>query len=140
MVLSNPLFRVNLQLMRFPTILNEMVLGRLPMYLNGWQADYPDPHNFVFPYMHSEGTFAQAQRYSNEVVDDLIEQAISSSSHSERQILYDQIAGLYYDEVPSIMVSQFLGVFFLRDWIQGFVYNPIRPAYEMYGYYLGKGY
>jgi len=136
----NPLFTVNLQLMAWPTILDDMVLGRLPMYLNGWQADYPDPHNFVFAYMHSKGTFAQSQGYSNEVVDDLIEQAISSSSHSERQILYDQIAELYYDEVPSIMVSQLLAVFFFRDWIQGFVYNPIRSGYEMYAYYLSKGY
>ena len=136
----NPLFRVNLQLMAWPTILDDMVLGRLPMYLNGWQADYPDPHNFVFAYMHSKGTFANSQEYSNEEADDLIEQAISSSSHSERQLLYDQIAELYYDEVPSIMVCQFLGVFFFRDWIQGFVYNPIRSGYEMYAYYLSKGY
>jgi peptide/nickel transport system substrate-binding protein len=136
----NPLFRVNLQLMAWPTLLDEMLSGRLPMYLNGWQADYPDPHNFVFAYMHSEGTFASAQRYSNEVADDLIERAISSSSHSERQLLYDQIAQLYYDEVPSIMISQVLGVFFFRDWIQGFVHNPIRPAYEDYAYYLSKGY
>jgi peptide/nickel transport system substrate-binding protein len=136
----NPLFKINIRLMGWPTMLDEMALGRLPMYLNGWQADYPDPHNFVFPYMHSKGTFAQAQRYSNGVVDDLIEQAISSNNHSERQMLYDQIAQLYYDDVPSIMVSQLLGVFFFRDWIQGFVYNPIRPAYEDYAYYLSKGY
>jgi len=136
----NPLFRINLQLMGWPTILSNMVLGRIPMYLNGWQADYPDPHNFVFAYMHSEGTFTRAQRYSNEVADDLIEQAISSSSHSERQMLYDEIAELYYNEVPSIMICQFLGVFFFRDWIQGFVYNPIRSGYEMYAYYLSKGY
>ena len=70
----------------------------------------------------------------------MIEQAISSSSHSERQMLYDQIAELYYDEVPSIMICEVLGVFFFRDWIQGFVHNPIRPAYEDYAYYLSKGY
>jgi peptide/nickel transport system substrate-binding protein len=136
----NPLFKINIQLMGWPTILAEMVLGRLPMYLNGWSADYPDPHNFVFPYMHSKGLFAQAQRYSNELVDGLIEQAISSNDPSERQLLYDQIAELYYDEVPSIMISQVLGVFIFRDWIQGFVHNPIRPAYEDYAYYLSKGY
>ncbi|GAI32368.1 unnamed protein product, partial [marine sediment metagenome] len=45
----NPLFRINLQLMSWPTMINEMQLGGLPMYLNGWTADYPDPHNFVFP-------------------------------------------------------------------------------------------
>jgi peptide/nickel transport system substrate-binding protein len=136
----NPLFKINVQLMGWPTMMIDMELGRLPMYLSGWTADYPDPHNFVFPYMHSKGTFAHAQRYSSEVADDLIEKAISSSSHSERQILYDQIAELYYDDVPSIMICQFLGVFFFRDWIQGFVYNPIRPAYENYAYYLSKGY
>jgi peptide/nickel transport system substrate-binding protein len=136
----NPLFKINLRLMSWPTMLNEMRFGRLPMYTNGWTADYPDPHDFVFPYMHSKGLFAQAQRYSNEVADDLIEKAISSNNHSERQILYDQIADLYYDEVPSIMLDQQLGVYFFRDWIQGFVYNPIRTCYAMYAYYLSKGY
>jgi len=136
----NPLFKINIQLMTWPTYLNEMVLGRLPMYGIGWIADYPDPHNFVFPYMHSKGSFAQAQRYSNNVSDDLIEQAISSNNQSERQILYDQISELYYDEVPSIMVGQSLGAYFFRDWIQGFVYNPILPGYASYAYYLSKGY
>jgi peptide/nickel transport system substrate-binding protein len=136
----NPLFKINTQLMEWPTMLSEMQLGRLPMYLNGWTADYADPHNFVFPYLHSKGTFAQAQRYSNDVIDDLIEAAISSNNHTERQMLYDQLAGLYYDEVPSIMLCQQLGVYFFRDWIQGFVYNPMRACYSMYAYYLGKGY
>lgn len=135
----NPLFRINIQLMGWPAILSEMTLGRLAMYSNGWTADYADPHNFVFPYMHSQGAFAQAQRYGNEAVDDLIEQAISSNNHSERQILYDQIAELYYEEVPSIMIDQVLGVYVFRDWIQGFVYNPMRPVYSMYAYYLSKG-
>ena len=116
------------------------LLGNLPMYASGWTADFPDPHNFVFPYMHSNGLFPQAQRYSSEVADDLIERAIASSDHSERQMLYDQIAELYYDELPSIMLCQGLGTYFFRDWIQGFVYNPIRPAVEMYAYYLRKGY
>jgi len=134
----NPLFNIKIQLMSWPNILDNMVLGRLPMYLNGWTADYPDPHNFVFPFMHSNGTFAQWQRYSNQVIDNLIAQAISSVDHSERDQLYGQIAQLYYEEVPSIMISQNLGIYFFRDWIQGFVFNPIRPAYEMYSYFLSK--
>jgi peptide/nickel transport system substrate-binding protein len=135
----NPLFRINIQLMEWPTMLSEMQMGRLPMYFTGWTADYADPHNFVFPYMHSQGTFAHAQRYSNQLVDDLIERAISSSNRTERQTLYDQIAGLYYDEVPSVMICQQMGVYFFRDWIQGFVYNPMRTGYPMYAYYLSKG-
>jgi peptide/nickel transport system substrate-binding protein len=136
----NPVFKINIQLMRWSTILDEMVSGHLPMYFTGWTGDYADPHNFIFPYMHSKGTFAQAQRYSNDVADDLIERAISSNNHTERQMLYDEIAKLYYDEVPSIMLCQHLGVYFFRDWIQGFVYNPMRSQYPMYAYYLSKGY
>jgi peptide/nickel transport system substrate-binding protein len=136
----NPLFKINIQLMGWPAMFAGMDSGSLPMYLSGWTADYPDPHNFVFPYMHSDGLFAHAQGYSSKLVDGLIEQAISSNNYSERQMLYDQITDLYYDEVPSIMISQFVGVFFFQDWIQGFVHNPIRPVYEDYAYYLSKGY
>ncbi|UCE97905.1 MAG: ABC transporter substrate-binding protein [Dehalococcoidia bacterium] len=136
----NPLFKVNIQLMGWPNMLDNMVYGRLPMYLNGWTADYPDPHNFVFPYMHSSGTFAQWQRYSNQVVDDLIEEAVASVDKSERQLLYNQLVQLYYEEIPSIILSQNIAVYFFRDWIQGFVFNPIRPSYETYSYYLSKGY
>ena len=136
----NPLFRINIQLMMWPAMVNDMELGRLPMYVTGWTADYADPHNFVFPYMHSKGYFAKAQGYSNQLADELIEAAISSNNHTERQMLYDQIAELYYDEVPSIMLCQVLSVYFFRDWIQGFVYNPMKTTYPAYACYLSKGY
>lgn len=135
----NPLFKIDIRMTTWPDLVNASTSGRLPLYLSGWTADYADPHNFVFPYMHSNGLFAQAQRYSNEVVDSLIEQAISSNDHSERQMLYDQLAELYYDEVPSVMIGQLLGAYCFRDWVQGFVYNPMRVVYAMYAYYLSKG-
>jgi peptide/nickel transport system substrate-binding protein len=140
LLLINPEFKINIQLMSWPTMLAEMVVGRLPMFVNGWTADYPDPHNFVFPYMHSTGTFSGWQKYNNPDVDLLIEQAISSEDPAKRQSIYTQLAEIYFDEVPSIMIAQFLGPIFLRDWIQGFVYNPIRPDYVMYAYFLSKEY
>ena len=120
----NPLFKIKTQLMTWPAIVDEIGLGNLPIYVSGWTAHYADPHNFVFPYMHSEGFFAKAQRYDNQLADHLIEAAISSSNHTERQMLYDQIAELYYNEVPSVMLAQVLGAYFFRDWIQGFVLQP----------------
>ena len=140
LLLINPEFKINIQLMSWPTMLAEMVVGRLPMFVNGWTADYPDAHNFVFPYMHSTGTFSGWQKYNNPDVDLLIEQAISSEDPAKRQSIYTQLAEIYFDEVPSIMIAQFLGPIFLRDWIQGFVYNPMRPDYVMYAYFLSKEY
>ncbi len=74
----NPKFKVNLQIVEWPTMLNDMVMGVLPMFVNGWIADYPDPHNFVFPFMHSKGAFSGWQKYNNPEVDELITQGISA--------------------------------------------------------------
>jgi len=104
----------------------------------GWTADYPYAHNFVFPYMHSEGTFARSQHYHNTDVDRLVGEGIASSSPTVRQAVYDELSGLYYSEVPSIMLAQNLGAFVFRDWVHGFEYNPMRPSCAMYAYDLSK--
>jgi len=59
-------------------ILPAMVAGELPVFHMGWLADYADPHDFVFPFMHTYGTFSAWQRYSNPRVDELIEAGIAT--------------------------------------------------------------
>ena len=81
----NNKFKINIQLMDWPTLLTQMAIGRLPVFINGWTADYPDAHNFIFPFMHSLGTFSAGQRYNNSEVDTLIVQAIASDVSTERQ-------------------------------------------------------
>ncbi len=134
----NPKFKISIQLKSWPALLSEMKLGLIPLLPMGWTADYPDAHNFVFPYMHSEGTFAQSQHYHNSDVDRLVGEGIASSSPTVRQAVYDELAGLYYSEVPSIILAQNLGAFVFRDWVHGFEYNPMRPSCAMYAYDLSK--
>ena len=59
----NPKFKVEVRAVEWPIYLKAMVKSQLPVFIIGWLADYPDPDNFVFPYMHSEGTFAAWQGY-----------------------------------------------------------------------------
>jgi peptide/nickel transport system substrate-binding protein len=134
----NPEFKINIQIMNWPNLLAEMILGRLPIFVNGWTADYPDPHNFLFPFMHSQGTFSGWQNYNNQTVDELIETAFMSLQDSERQSIYDQLAEIYYQDVPSIVISQNLAPFVFREWIKGFEFNPIKLAPQMYVYDLEK--
>jgi peptide/nickel transport system substrate-binding protein len=136
----NPEFKVKLQVMSWPTLLGAMNIGLLPMFLNGWVADYPDPHNFVFPFMHSNGTFSAWQNYHDPEVDALIEQGIASNDPVERQAVYNQLAGRYYQDPPGIIITQIFSTFFFRDWVQGFIFNPIQPSYVMYVYRLSKEY
>ncbi len=124
----NEKFTVLIQVMQWPTLLRGMYSQLLPMFQIGWLADYPDAHNFVFPFMHSGGTFAGWQNYSNSEVDALIADGISAATATERESIYRELDQLYYDEVPGIMLHQPLGRRYFRSWVKGFYYNPVLPS------------
>jgi peptide/nickel transport system substrate-binding protein len=134
----NPKFKVYIRAVEWPTFLRAMVRSELPIFLVGWLADYPDPHNFVHPFMHSQGVFAAWQGYSNPEVDRLIEEGISTVDPTVRAEIYKELAVLYYEDVPSVPLAQPLARHYERDWIQGWYYNPIFPG--IYFYVLSKGY
>jgi peptide/nickel transport system substrate-binding protein len=136
----NPKFTVLIQVMQWPTLLRSMYSSLIPLFQIGWSVDYPDAHNFIYPFMHSGGTFSAWQNYNNPTVDALIEQAISSASPTERESLYRQLDQLYYDDVPSVIQAQATGRRYFRDWITGFYFNPVIPGVAGNVYALKKGY
>jgi len=136
----NEKFNVLIQVMQWPTLLRGMYAGLVPMFQIGWVADYPDAHNFIFPFMHSAGTFSGWQNYNNPEVDKLIAQAISSPDATVRESLYRQLDQIYYDDVPSVMEAQILGRQYFRDWIDGYYFNPVIPSRLGNWYSLSKGY
>jgi peptide/nickel transport system substrate-binding protein len=136
----NENFQVAIQVMQWPTLLRGMYTGLLPMFQIGWLADYPDAHNFIFPFMHSAGTFSGWQNYNNPAVDALVAQGISATTPAARQAIYDQLADLYYTEAPGIMIAQPLGRRYFRSWVQGYVFNPIDPSQKGRFANLSKAY
>jgi len=136
----NEKFTVLIQVMQWPTLLRGMYSQLLPMFQIGWLADYPDAHNFVFPFMHSGGTFSGWQNYSNPEVDALIADGISAATAAERESIYGELDQLYYDEVPGIMLQQPLGRRYFRSWVKGFYFNPCLPGNFGNLYALSKEY
>jgi peptide/nickel transport system substrate-binding protein len=136
----NPKFNVLIQVMQWPTLLRSMYSSLIPMFQIGWVADYPDAHNFVFPFMSSGGTFSSWQNYSNPEVDSLIEQGISATDTAERASIYHQLDQLYFDDVPSVIEDQPTARRYFRDWITGYYFNPIIPGNFGNLYALKKGY
>jgi peptide/nickel transport system substrate-binding protein len=136
----NENFRVNIQVMQWSTLLRGMYTGLMPMFQIGWVADYPDAHNFMFPYMHSQGTFSGWQNYNNPAVDALIEAAIASTDPVEREAIYRQLDALYYADCPGIMIGQPLGRRYFQDWVTGFVFNPTNPSDVGHYKFLNKEY
>ena len=134
----NPKFKVEVRAVEWPTYLKAMVKSQLPIFIIGWIADYPDPHNFVHPFMHSSGTFSAFQKYSNPTVDELIEKGKTESDQSKRVEIYKELQKIYYEDVPSFIIDQPLARHYERDWVKGWYYNPIYPG--IYFYALSKGY
>jgi ABC-type transport system substrate-binding protein len=130
----NPKFKIAVANRDWNTYLHEIVLGRLPTFIVGWQVDFPDPHDFVFPFMDSRGTYAQWQGYSNPTVDNLISEGIRATNPDTRREIYYELQQIYYNDVPSVATDQPTGRHYQRDWVQGWYFNPIIPGTPEMGY------
>lgn len=132
----NPKFHINMKGVSWSTLLAHLVHAELPIFNLGWLADYPDPHNFVMPFMHSKGDFAQFQRYSNPSADALIEEGLQTINKTRRREIYYELQSIYHNECPSLPIAQPLVRHWERDWVQGWYYNPAYPG--NYFYHLWK--
>lgn len=76
--------------------------GEADMFWLSWWADYPDPENFLFPLFHSSnhGPAGNRSRYTNKVVDALIEAGQNASTTEERNLNYMNAEKIITDEAP----------------------------------------
>ena len=100
----------------------------LPCFQVGWLPDFMDAHNFIYTWMHEGGYWAYFQSYNNPEATALVEQGISSVDPAERQAIYDELAQIYYDDCPGILLVQPIGNRYFKDWVQGFYFNPANAA------------
>lgn len=123
----NPLFQVSVQPVQWNEFLNGLFGSLYPIFVVGWGADYADPDNFFYPYMHSAGVFAVSQGYGNPTIDAKIV-AASHAALEDRADLYSELEDIYYDEVPGLMLVQPEGRRFFTKYISGFWFNPMIPG------------
>jgi peptide/nickel transport system substrate-binding protein len=132
----NPKFLVSVQPLQWPVILDEIfyyaatddVKGPLPLFQIGWIADYPDADNFVSPFMLIYGDFSYYQGYGYASLDEKIETARYMAPGAARDAAYEEIAEIYYDDCPGIMLVQPLGRRFFTKYVKGFYFNPTIPG------------
>lgn len=129
----NPKFKIEVQGVQWPTYLDAYRQGQLPAFIIGWLADYPDPHNFIFTYYHSNGVYGSPQgenfrAFAREHLDTLIEQAIEETDPSARQKIYEDIQKIAYEYALGMPLYQPEDLFVMRNWVKGWAYNPMRPG------------
>ncbi|MCD6103521.1 MAG: ABC transporter substrate-binding protein [Thermotogaceae bacterium] len=141
----NPKFRIEVRGEQWPTYLTSYKHGYLPAFLIGWIADYPDPHNFIQTYYHSQGTYGYAQgegfkefvstptpELGGKSCNQLIEEAATEPDPAVRQKLYEQVQMFAIKHVLGVPVYEYLGLNVRRSWVKGWYYNPIRSGDYFY--------
>ncbi len=124
----NPKFHCSALGLDWASFLAASNAKQVPIFKVGWLADYPDAHNFAYPYYYSYGTYAARQGYSDPVMDALIEQGIATPDGPARGAIYSQIQQRAIDVCPSIGLYSGIGGHYEQTWVNGWYYNPNYPG------------
>ena len=133
----NPKFQIDVRPIQWSTLLGDESANKLPMRYTAWLADFPDPHNFAFTYMHRNGAQAARYGYNNPKAQELVEKAVAETNPKKREALYFELTRLAYEDAPFTFGISTIQPVPLRDWVQGFIPNPIFPDH-FYFYWISK--
>lgn len=85
---------------------DKMVNGNAQIFMWGWNADYPDPENFLFLLYGPNAKMGKggenAANYSSTAFDALFEQMKNMESGPERQKIIDQMVTILREDAPWI--------------------------------------
>jgi peptide/nickel transport system substrate-binding protein len=126
----NPKFSISVVGMPWPVLLASRRQGKLPIYVGGWLEDYHDPHNWVQPFLASQGAYGRIVNMSPDIAaqfDDLIKQGVSSADPAVRKPIYEEIQLKAEEDAVNIWLYQEYGRYQFQPWIKGFYFNPAYP-------------
>jgi peptide/nickel transport system substrate-binding protein len=130
----NPKFRIEVRGIPWANYLDDNRARRLTMFFIGWLWDYPDASNFVFPFMHSKGTFGGRASFEilaeSDYIDGLIAAGAAEPGPAKRQEIYYELQQIDNDLALSLLVSEATARRWMRTDIGGFVYNPTWSRYN----------
>ena len=127
----NEKFQMEVLNVEWSTLLSQRVERRVPLSVGYWLEDYHDAHNWLFPLMHSQGTYGLEMGLDGRY-DALIDRAVDELDPQKRQELYYQLQQMAYDDAVVVFTEQPLGRHYQRDWVNGYYYNPIWPGRNFY--------
>ncbi|HEY3248571.1 MAG TPA: ABC transporter substrate-binding protein [bacterium] len=132
----NPKFKVDVRGVTWAQYLSLYRQSKLPMWIIGWAADYPDPDNFVTPFQMSSGTYGSAQGYNNPEVDKLIVAARNETDAAKRRAIYFKLMEISFNDATTLYLQP-TGFIVMRSWVRGWYNNP--AFFGPYVYPMSKG-
>ena len=102
-----------------------------------------DPHSYMFPYQHPEGEWGEVHGFAKGYKDsakiaELIDSAAVELDPEKRAATYSELQRLLYDDPMWIIAAQEGVTMAHRDWVKGFVMNPLWPRPSLKFALMGK--
>ncbi len=124
---------VEIQQVEWATFLNDLNKRRFQAFGGlGWEADYPDPQDFLDVLFHSESDKNNGA-YSNPEVDLLLEKARLESNIGNRLELYNQAEQIIVDDgvwIPLWFEGE--GHVLIKPYVEGYVITPMTISKMRY--------
>ena len=95
------------------------------MFVLGWIADYPDPHNFLDILFYT-GSENNTFEYSNPDLDALLDQAAIEQDETTRLALYQQAEQLVIGEAPCLPLWHGINHILVKPYVKDYQLSPLR--------------
>jgi oligopeptide transport system substrate-binding protein len=94
------------------------------MFILGWVADYPDPHNFLDNLFYT-GSANNIFGYSNPQLDSLLDLAAVEQDKVSRLAMYQQAEQEIVDEAPCLPLWFGTNYILVKPYVKNYVLNPL---------------
>src|SRR5438034_109852 len=103
--------------------------GIVPLFLLGWEADFPDPSNFLTVLLHSRSRDTNNNTfYSNREVDHLLDEADPLLDSARRFRLFHEAEVKIMQDAPWVPLFHPAGSAVRHPRVRGYELHPLRPS------------
>ncbi|MCC3774159.1 ABC transporter substrate-binding protein [Streptomyces sp. UNOB3_S3] len=134
---TSGLFDVKLQGVKWADFRPEAAKGKYAVYGINWFPDFPDPDNFVDPFVGKDN-FLGSPYKNSKIINELIPQSRLSSQRDAAARFFQQAQDIVADDVPVLPLWQGKQYVAARDKITGAEW-ALNAAAELQPWELGRG-
>ncbi len=129
MLSQSDMIRINAEPVSWQQLLEKRAKGDFQIIRSGWCADYHEPSAFLMNF-YSAGPDNKSG-YSNEKVDQLLEQTLQNISEQDRRALYGQIIDILQQDNVVLPVFQYTAAVYIAPSLDGIDrLNPTQVIYS----------
>ena len=124
----NPKFKIDIEALPWPSFLADAHANKTPVFLVGWQEDFPDPQDWLVPYASTGGTYttyAHVPAAITATFDKLMIAGVKETDPVKRDAIYKQFNQAFHDQAIEMPLVNTTKNWYTQRWDNGMYSNPL---------------